>query len=195
MIIRQKDPINFEFPFDKLDSFLTPNELFYVRSHFKGPELTADSYRLRIHGAVENPVTLSYQELREFPTETRTATLECAGNSRVFLVPQVEGAQWELGAVGNAEWTGVPLRVLLEQTGLAKNACEVLFEGADCDTPKEEPRPPGPISYARSIPLERALRPEVLVVYQMNGRELSQDHGYPVRLIVPATTGWHRLNG
>jgi DMSO/TMAO reductase YedYZ molybdopterin-dependent catalytic subunit len=96
MIIRQKEPVNFEFPFDKLNSFLTPNDLFYIRSHFKAPEFTADSYRLRIHGAVENPLSLAYQQLREFPSETRTATLECAGNSRVSLVPQVEGAQWEL---------------------------------------------------------------------------------------------------
>jgi DMSO/TMAO reductase YedYZ molybdopterin-dependent catalytic subunit len=189
MIIRQKEPINFEFPFDKLDSFLTPNDLFYIRSHFRAPELTTDSYQLRIHGAVENPLTLDYQQLREFPSETRTATLECAGNSRIFLVPQVEGAQWELGAVGNAEWTGVPLRVLLEQACLAKNACEVVFEGADRGTPKEKPLPPGRISYARSLPLAKAVRPEVLVAHQMNGRELSQDHGYPVRLIVPGYYG------
>jgi DMSO/TMAO reductase YedYZ molybdopterin-dependent catalytic subunit len=189
MIIRQKEPVNLEFPFDKLNSFITPNDLFYIRSHFQAPELTTDYYQLRIHGAVENPLSLDYQQLREFPSETRTATLECAGNSRIFLVPQVEGAQWELGAVGNAEWTGVPLRVLLEQTGLAKNACEVVFEGADRGTPKEQPIPPGPISYARSLPLAKAVRPEVLVAYQMNGRELSRDHGYPVRLIVPGYYG------
>jgi DMSO/TMAO reductase YedYZ molybdopterin-dependent catalytic subunit len=189
MIIRQKEPVNLEFPFDKLNSFITPNDLFYIRSHFQAPELTTDYYQLRIHGAVENPLSLDYQRLREFPSETRTATLECAGNSRIFLVPQVEGAQWELGAVGNAEWTGVPLRVLLEQTGLAKNACEVVFEGADSGTPKEQPIPPGPISYARSLPLAKAVRPEVLVAYQMNGRELSRDHGYPVRLIVPGYYG------
>src|SRR5260370_11038931 len=158
MIIRQREPVNFEFPFDKLDSFLTPNDLFYIRSHFKAPELTTDSYQLRIHGAVENPLSLDYQQLREFPSETRTATLEWEGNSRIFLVPQVEGAQWELGAVGNAEWTGVPLRVLLEQAGLAKTACEIVFEGADRGTPKEKPIPPGPISYARSLPLEKAVR-------------------------------------
>src|SRR5260370_8286490 len=156
MVIRQKEPVNFEFPFDKLDSFLTPNDLFYIRSHFKAPELTTDSYQLRIHGAVENPLSLNYQQLGDFHSETRTVTLECAGNSRIFLVPQVEGAQWELGAVGNAEWTGVPLRVLLEQAGLAKNACEVVFEGADRGTPKEMPIPPGPISYARSLPLAKA---------------------------------------
>src|ERR1700730_8497556 len=75
MIIRQKEPVNLEFPFDKLDSFLTPNDLFYIRSHFKAPELTTDSYQLRIDGAVENPLSLDYQQLREFPSETRTATL------------------------------------------------------------------------------------------------------------------------
>ncbi len=112
-------------------------------------------------------------------------TLECAGNSRVFLVPQVEGAQWELGAVGNAEWTGVPLRTLLEQAGLSENAREIVFEGADHGTPKEKPMPPEPLSYARSLPVAKAVSPEVLVAYQMNGQELPQDHGFPVRLVVP----------
>jgi len=74
-------------------------------------------------------------------SETRTATLECAGNGRVFLVPQVRGAQWELGAVGNAEWTSVPLRVLLERAVLEDDACEVVLEGADRGTPTEEPIP------------------------------------------------------
>jgi len=79
------------------------------------------------------------------PSETRVATLECAGNSRVFLIPQVPGAQWELGAVSNAEWTGVPLRALLERAGLAEDACEIALEGADRGTPKEQPIPPDPI--------------------------------------------------
>ena len=114
MIIRQKEPKNLEAPFDRIDSYLTPTELFYIRSHFPVPNLDRGSYRLRIDGAVGNPFTLSYEELRSMRSETRVATLECAGNSRVFLVPQVQGAQWELGAVSNAEWTGVPLRALLE---------------------------------------------------------------------------------
>jgi DMSO/TMAO reductase YedYZ molybdopterin-dependent catalytic subunit len=134
-------------------------------------------------------LALSYKELREMPSETRIATLECAGNGRVFLVPQVRGAQWELGAVGNAEWTGVPLRALLEQAGLEDDACEVVLEGADRGIPAEEPKPPGPISYARSVPREKAVQPEVLIAYQMNGRDLSRDHGYPVRAIVPGHYG------
>ncbi len=189
MTIRQKEPVNFEFPFGELNSFLTPNESFYIRSHFKAPELTAESYSLSIYGAVEKPFTLGYQQLKDLPSETRVATLECAGNSRVFLVPQVEGAQWELGAVGNAEWTGVPLRALLQHAGIASSACDVVFEGADRGAPKEKPVPPGPVSYARSLPLQKALEPEVLVAYKMNGRELSPDHGFPVRLIVPGYYG------
>jgi len=189
LIIRQKEPTNLEMPFDRVDSYLTPTELFYIRSHFPAPRIDVAGYQLRIDGAVRNPLTLSYQELREMPFETRTATLECAGNGRVFLVPQVRGAQWELGAVGNAEWTGVPLRALLERAGLEDDACEVVLEGADRGTPTEEPIPPGPISYARSVPREKAVQPEVLIAYQMNGRDLSRDHGYPVRAIVPGHYG------
>jgi len=189
LTIRQKEPKNLEAPFDPIDSYLTPTELFYIRSHFPTPTLDRASYKLRIDGAVRSPIALSYDELRNMPSETRVATLECAGNSRVFLVPQVQGAQWELGAVSNAEWTGVPLRLLLERAGLARDACEIVLEGADRGTPKEEPVPPAPISYTWSLPRAKALRSEVLIAYQMNGRELPLDHGFPVRAIVPGHYG------
>jgi DMSO/TMAO reductase YedYZ molybdopterin-dependent catalytic subunit len=166
-----------------------PTELFYIRSHFPTPRIDVGGYQLRIDGAVRNPLALSYKELREMPPATRTATLECAGNGRVFLIPQVRGAQWELGAVGNAEWTGVPLRTLLERAGLEEDACEVVLEGADRGMAVEEPKLPDPISYARSVPREKAVQPEVLIAYQMNGRDLSRDHGYPVRTIVPGHYG------
>src|SRR5947209_10715079 len=93
LIIRQKEPKNLEMPFDRIDSYLTPTELFYIRSHFPAPRIEAADYRLTIDGAVRNPLAVSYKELREMRAETRTATLECAGNGRVFLVPQVRGAQ------------------------------------------------------------------------------------------------------
>jgi DMSO/TMAO reductase YedYZ molybdopterin-dependent catalytic subunit len=189
LIIRQKEPANLETPFDRLDSYITPTELFYIRSHFSTPELASSPYQLRIDGAVERPFSLSYDELRRMPSETRVATLECAGNSRVFLVPQVQGAQWELGAAGNAEWTGVPLHTLLERAGLAKDACEIVLEGADRGTPKEDPVPPAPISYAWSLPRAKATQPEVLIAYQMNGRDLPRDHGFPIRAIVPGHYG------
>jgi DMSO/TMAO reductase YedYZ molybdopterin-dependent catalytic subunit len=189
LIIRQKEPTNLETPLDQVDSYLTPTELFYIRSHFPAPKLELSSYQLRIDGAVRNLLALSYKQLRDMPSETRAATLECAGNSRVFLVPQVAGAQWELGAVGNAQWTGVPLRALLERAGLQEDACEIVLEGADRGTPKEEPVPPGPISYARSLSRDKAMQKEVLIAYQMNGRDLPLDHGFPVRAIVPGHYG------
>src|SRR6266404_170935 len=123
LIIRQKEPTNLETPLDQVDSYLTPTELFYIRSHFQAPKLELASYQLRIDGALRNPLALSYRQLRDMPSETRVATLECAGNSRVFLVPSAAGAQWELGAVGNAQWTGVPLAALLERAGLQEDAC------------------------------------------------------------------------
>jgi len=123
------------------------------------------------------------------PSETQIATLECAGNSRVFLVPQVQGAQWELGAVSNAQWTGVPLRALLERAELQADACEIVLEGADRGMPKQGALPPNPISYVWSLPRAKAMQPEVLIAYQMNGRDLSPDHGFPLRAIVPGHYG------
>jgi DMSO/TMAO reductase YedYZ molybdopterin-dependent catalytic subunit len=189
MTIRQMEPANLETPLDQVDSYLTPAELFYIRSHFPAPRLELASYQLRIDGAVRTPLSLSYRQLRDMPSETRVATLECAGNGRVFLVPQAAGAQWELGAVGNAEWTGVPLGALLGRAGLEADACEIVLEGADRGTPKEEPVPPDPITFARSLPRDKAIQQEVLIAYQMNGRDLPLNHGYPVRAIVPGHYG------
>ena len=189
MIIRQKEPANLESPLHMVDSYITPTELFYIRSHFKTPVIDPTSYRLRIDGAVRKPVSLSLDELKSMPSVTRAATLECAGNGRVFLTPSVPGMQWELGAVGNAEWTGVPLSMLLEQAGLADEACEIIFEGADRGTPTQLPLPPEPITYARSLSREKAMQKEVLIAYEMNGRELAPNHGYPVRVVVPGHYG------
>jgi DMSO/TMAO reductase YedYZ molybdopterin-dependent catalytic subunit len=189
LIIRQKDPNNLEMPFDQLGDFITPSELFYIRSHFPAPELDVGSYRLSIRGAVHRELSLSYAEIRSMPSRSCVATLECAGNGRVFLVPPAPGAQWELGAVGNAEWTGVPLSVLLDRAGLVDEVCELVLEGADRGVPKEEPKPPGTISYARSITRKRAMEPDVLIAYAMNGQDLTLDHGHPLRAIVPGHYG------
>jgi DMSO/TMAO reductase YedYZ molybdopterin-dependent catalytic subunit len=189
LTIRQKEPVNLETAVDQIDTFLTPADLFYIRSHFPAPDLKVTGYELRVGGAVRQPFTLSYRSLREMPSETRIATLECAGNGRVFLVPAVQGAQCELGAVGTAEWTGVPLAALLGRAGVDDDACEIVLEGADRGIATEPPAPPGPISYARSLPLSKALREEVLICYQMNGRDLRRDHGYPVWAIAPGHFG------
>ena len=186
-IVREREPLNLEWPFDQLDTFLTPNDQFYIRSHFTAPVLDRHDYRLSIGGAVDQPFTISYDELLTMPAVTRPATLECAGNGRVFLAPQVKGAQWQLGAVSTAEWTGVPLTDLLKRAGIAPNACEILFEAADTGTPKEEPIPPGDTSYSRSIATD--LAGDVLIAYAMNGEEIPVDHGFPLRAIVAGHYG------
>ena len=188
LIIRQRQPENLEFPFDTLDSFLTPNDRFYVRSHFAAPVLDAPNWRLRIEGAVERPVEIGYEELRQMDARTQPATLECAGNGRVFLSPVVRGVQWELGAVSTAEWTGVPLAAILERAGVRQGAVEVVLVGADSGEIRDPPRPAGAIHFARSLPVAKALSPETLLAYKMNGVDLSTSHGFPLRAVVP---GWY----
>ncbi len=165
MIIREKEPANLEMPFGLLDGFITPNEQFYIRSHFPVPEVDLKTWRLKIEGAVEQARSWTHDELQELPAKTIPATLECAGNSRVFLVPKVKGTQWELGAVGNAEWTGVSLGELLRQAGVKSGAIEVILEGADSGAIAEPPRPAGKIHFARSIPLGKAMD-DVLLAFR-----------------------------
>jgi DMSO/TMAO reductase YedYZ molybdopterin-dependent catalytic subunit len=194
VIVRQSKPENYEFPFPTLHSFLTPNNLFYVRSHFGiHKDVDLGTWRLKVEGRVERPLELSRDDLLAMPSRTQVALLECSGNSRVFLVPKAEGVPWELGAVSNAEWTGVPLAAVLERAGLKSDAVEVVCEGADAgELPgnREEPKSPGKIHFARSLSLEKARKPEVLLAYKMNGADLPAAHGFPVRLLVP---GWYGM--
>jgi DMSO/TMAO reductase YedYZ molybdopterin-dependent catalytic subunit len=185
MTVREREPLNLESPLWALEDFLTPNDLFYVRSHFLTPKLNAESYELRIEGAVAHPLTIRYEELRRMPSRTGTATLECAGNSRSFLVPQKSGVQWELGAVGNAEWTGVPLECLLDRAGIMDGAVEVVLQGADRGEPTNDAAPSGQINFARSLPIRAARELGVVLAHQMNGSDLPVEHGFPVRAIVP----------
>ncbi len=189
LIVRGEKPLNLEFPFGSLDSFLTPTAAFYVRNHFAIPDLDKKSYELSIDGAVEIPLALSYDDLRCMPSETLPATLECAGNSRAFLEPTVDGVPWERGAVGTAEWTGIRLCDLLDRVRPLQQAYEVVFEGADRGTVPKPPRPVGSIAYARSLPLSKARQAEVLIAFQMNGQDLTPEHGWPIRAIVPGYYG------
>lgn len=190
LIIRQKQPENLEFPFSTLNDFITPNNRFYVRSHFPVPQLDRRTWRLRIEGAVERPAEISYDELLKLPSRTLPATLECAGNNRIFLVPATRGVQWESGAVSNAEWTGVSLSAVLARAGVLPSAVEVVLEGADRGEVGVEPKPAGPINYARGLPLAKALDKDVLLAYRMNNDELPAAHGHPLRAVVP---GWYGM--
>jgi DMSO/TMAO reductase YedYZ molybdopterin-dependent catalytic subunit len=127
-IVRSEDPLNLEMPFERLDSFITPIESFYVRTHFPIPAIDRDAWWLHVEGEVEKPFAIDYEELLELESRTIPATLECAGNNRNFLEPKVKGVQWGLGAVGTAEWTGVPLSILLHRAELKPEACEVFLK-------------------------------------------------------------------
>jgi DMSO/TMAO reductase YedYZ molybdopterin-dependent catalytic subunit len=142
-----------------------------------------------MEGEVEKPFAINYEELLKLEFLTIPATLECAGNNRNFLEPKVKGVQWGLGAVGTAEWTGVPLSILLDRAGVKTSACEVILEGADHGTLEDAKSPSGILRFARSIPLAKA-RSDVLLAYKMNGVDLPPQHGFPLRAIVP---GWYAM--
>ena len=188
-IVRGEAPLNLEMRFEKLESFLTPTESFYVRTHFPIPVIDRDAWWLRVEGDVKNPFAVNYEELLELESVTVPVTLECAGNNRSCLEPKVKGVQWGLGAVGTAEWTGVPLSILLDRAGVKANASEVILEGADGGMLEDPKSPPGQLKFARSIPIEKA-RADVLLAYKMNGGELPPEHGFPLRAIVP---GWYAM--
>ncbi|MDQ2730222.1 MAG: sulfite oxidase [Armatimonadota bacterium] len=190
MIMREKNPENLEFPFPELDSFVTPNERFFVRNHFEAPELKMETWKLRVEGTVNTPIELTFGDLIAISSRKLTAMLECSGNGRVFLQPKAKGLQWEQGGVSNAEWVGVPLAAVLDRAGIGAGAVEVILEGADCGEVTEDPRSPGPIHFARSLPLSKAIQPDVILAYEMNGEPLSQSHGFPLRAIVP---GWYGM--
>jgi DMSO/TMAO reductase YedYZ molybdopterin-dependent catalytic subunit len=189
LIVREQEPLNLEMPFSSLDGFTTPNESFYVRCHFPVPKISANDWRLSIEGEVEAPFELNYDEVRAMESRTVAATLECAGNNRIFLEPKVKGVQWELGAVGNASWTGVPLAALLARAKPKAGAIEVILDGADEGQVDKTPTPSGKISFCRSLPMSKA-RADVLLAYEMNGDKLSESHGFPLRAIVP---GWYAM--
>jgi sulfite oxidase len=184
LTVRVTRPYDAETPVREFTSFLTPNHRFFVRSHFgpPAPELIDESnWKLRVAGLVERSREFGLKELRRMETVTMTAVVQCSGNGRAFHRPKVPGVQWERGAVGNAQWTGVRLRDLLAQAGVKEQARHVQFQGADRPVVDKVPL------FIRSIPLEKALHPDTILAYEMNGRPLPLLHGAPLRVITP---GW-----
>lgn len=195
MITRMSEPENLEFPFAALKTPITPAEQFYVRNHFPIPKIDIDKWRLTVEGAVKQPLSLTYNELLKMKSSKLTATLECAGNGRVYLTPPANGVQWSQGAIGNAEWIGVPLAAILDKAGLKESAVEVILEGSDKGQINSDPKSPGAIHFARSLPIGKAKDPAVLLAYKMNGADLSTSHGFPLVLSSAAGTVWLRSNG
>lgn len=186
------DPLNAEpNPAALVQSWITPVEHFYVRSHGTAPEVDAEQFRLSLEGLVEKPLTLGLAEVQEkYPSRDVVATLTCAGNRRDehSRIKPVDGVQWSLGAIGNARWKGARLADLLKAAGVKEGAKHVWFEGVDQVQQGE-----GVIPFGASIPLERAMQTgsgaDVLLAYAMNGAALLVDHGFPLRTIVPGYIG------
>ena len=190
LTVRMAEPQNLESAFGDLTSVVTPNDQFFIRSHFAVPKVDPKSYRLIVEGAVENPLELTLEDIQAMPSVTMPLTLECAGNGRVFLVPASRGLQWQFGAVGNAEWTGVPLAAILEKAKAKASAVEVILVGADKGMIAGDNPSPGAIAFDRSIAIEKAKKPEVILAYKQNGEALSISHGFPLRAVIG---GWYGM--
>jgi DMSO/TMAO reductase YedYZ molybdopterin-dependent catalytic subunit len=176
-------PLNLETPLELLNDYLTPNDLFFVRSHWNPTVVDAAKWKLQIDGEVANPLQLSLEELKRMPKHEVTCVLQCAGNGRAFTNPVVPGVQWRYGAVGNAKWGGVRVRDLLERARVKKSALHVHTFGAD--------DPPGKVPpFHRSSETEK-LMADAIVAYEMNDAPLPHLHGAPARLVVPGWAGDH----
>src|SRR5919109_3825544 len=189
LVVWSEEPLNGETPLDLLrQSEITPNELFFVRNHGPIPEVDPTTYRLAVRGLVAESLTLSLDDLRQrFEHVSFDAVLSCAGNRRselATIAPIPGQAPWGPGATGNAHWGGVRVRDVLQAAGLEAGATHVAFTGTDRCTEEGEVIP-----FGGSIPLAKALAPEVLLADQMNGQALPPAHGYPLRVIVPGYIG------
>lgn len=180
LIVRSLRPEDLETPPELFTSWLTPNDLFYVRHHLYAPDINVGEWKLTVDGEVSTPLSLSLEDLRKLPKASVTVTLECAGNGRAFYEPAVAGIQWEKGAVGTAKWAGARLADVLKKAGIKSSAKFIFLNGAD----KSIGTMP---DFIRQVPLEKAIHPETILAYEMNNESLPPLHGYPLRAVVP---GW-----
>jgi DMSO/TMAO reductase YedYZ molybdopterin-dependent catalytic subunit len=180
LIVRSIRPEDLETPVSLLNAWITPNDLFYVRHHLYAPKVGVNEWKLAVGGEVQNPITLTLDELKRAPKHSVMVTLECAGNGRAFFDPPVAGIQWEKGAVGTARFAGARLGDVLNKAGVKPTGQYVAMNGAD--------KPMGKMpDFVRNVPIKKALDPDTILAYEMNGEALPILHGFPLRAVVP---GW-----
>jgi len=185
MILLTDRPPQLETPLHYLRQDLTPNEAFFVRWHLEGIPAAVDlrTFRLNVSGHVGQPLQLSVDQLRsQFDPTSIIAVNQCSGNSRSFFVPPVPGGQWKNGAAGNAKWTGVSLKSILDRAQVKSGAVDVSFNGLDA------PPLPSVADFRKALSIDHARDGEVMVAYAMNDRPLPLLNGFPLRLVVP---GWY----
>jgi len=171
---------NHGMPLEALRYPVTPIGLHYLLTHYDVPDVAPDGWRLAIGG-----LELSLDDLRARPVAAHTVTMECAGNGRARLEPRPVSQPWLLEAVGTARWRGTPLAPLLAEAGIPDGTVEVLFTGLDRGIEGGDEQ-----AFQRALPLDEAMRDEVLLAYEMNGAPLPPQHGFPLRLVVP---GWYGM--
>ena len=176
---------NHGMPLEALRYDKTPAGLHYLLVHYDIPEVDPATFRLKVEGHVERPLSLSLEDLRSRPRVSTPVTLECAGNGRALYEPRPVSQPWLLEAVGNAEWAGISVGSLLEEAGIRDGAVDVAFAGLDHGLEGEVEQ-----DYERGLPLAEATRPNLILAFEMNGQPLPPQHGYPLRLIVP---GWYGM--
>jgi DMSO/TMAO reductase YedYZ molybdopterin-dependent catalytic subunit len=185
MVLQRTRPPLLETPFDVYDQgVFTPNDRFFVRWHWAVIPTRVDTaaYRLTVRGAVKTPLSLSLAELMSLPQTEIVAVNQCSGNSRGFFDPRVPGGEWGNGAMGNARWTGVRLKDVIDRAGVAANAAVVRLKGAD------QPVVPDGPHFMKSLAVDHARDGEVMIAWAMNGQPLPLLNGFPIRIVVP---GWY----
>jgi DMSO/TMAO reductase YedYZ molybdopterin-dependent catalytic subunit len=185
MILQRSRPPLLETPFEVFDEgVITPNDRFYVRWHWAviPTEVDVNSFRLRVHGQVQSELSLALADILSLPRVELAAVNQCSGNSRGYFQPRVAGAQWANGAMGNARWTGIRLKDLLDRAGVKAGAVQVRLKGMD------EPVVEGAPDFMKSLDIDHARDGEVMIAYAMNGQQLPLLNGFPLRLVVP---GWY----
>lgn len=180
MVVYNDRPEDLETPLDYFNTWLTPNDVFFVRQHLPRPQVTETDFRLTFGGKVTKTAPLTLADLSKLPATKVAATLECTGNGRGFYRPRVPGIQWGRGAIGNAEWSGPRLADVLKMTGADLAAGYVTVNAADNGVAKTP-------DFIRSLPMRKALHEKTILATTMNGEPLPAIHGFPLRLIVP---GW-----
>ena len=185
MVLQRTRPPLLETPFEVFDrGVFTPNDQFFVRWHWAliPTEVDVAAFKLTVRGQVNQTLSLSMADLLAMPRVEIAAVNQCSGNSRGLFQPRVPGGQWGNGAMGNARWTGVRLRDVLDRAGVKPGAVAVRFKGLD------EPPIEGAPTFLKSLDIDHARDGEVMLAYQMNGEQLPLLNGFPLRVIVP---GWY----
>lgn len=182
VIINSAKPKDYEMTLDGFKDWITPVEHFYIRNHHYVPDVKLSDWSLKVDGNVANALTLSLDDLRKLPRVTQIAVVECAGNGRTFYQPRLPGMQWKYGGVANGKWTGVRLIDVLKKAGAKDSTREILFDGEDVPIGKMP-------KFQRTVPLRKAYDPDTILAFELNGKPIPMDHGFPLRLIVPGWAG------